>query len=96
MWCVPRLDEEYVSRMENLLRIYAKPFNVDEPVFCLDEKPICLHAEKRKSLIARDGSRRRDYEYRRRGTANLFVGVESQGRSQGALHTQAWKLAQSS
>ena len=58
---------------------YARPFNKREPVFCLDEKPVCLHDEKRPSLIARNGSRRRDYEYRRRGTANLFVGVEPKG-----------------
>src|SRR5215207_1891458 len=76
MWCVPRLDDEYVARMEDLLRLYARPLTEDEPVFCLDEKPVCLHAEKRCELIARDGSRRRDYEYRRQGTANLFVGVE--------------------
>ena len=76
MWCVPSLDDEYIARMEDLLRLYARPLTEDEPVFCLDEKPVCLHAEKRRSMIARDGSRRWDYEYRRRGTAKLFVGVE--------------------
>lgn len=52
MWCVPRLDDEYVARMEALLRVYAKPLTEDEPVFCLDEKPVCLHAEKRRSESA--------------------------------------------
>ena len=76
MWCVPRLDDEYIERMEDLLRLYARPLSWQEPVICLDEKPVCLHAEKRQTQIAYDGSRRRDYEYRRQGTANLFVGVE--------------------
>ena len=53
MWCVPSLDDEYVARMEDLLRLYARPLTDDEPVFCLDEKPVCLHAEKRHSPRAK-------------------------------------------
>src|SRR5579859_2609244 len=76
MWCVHDLDDEYIERMENLLRLYARPYRADEPVVCLDEKPVQLHDDKRAGRIARDGTRRRDYEYRRHGIANLFVGVE--------------------
>ena len=76
MWCVPRLDEEFIARMENLLRLYARPVDVREPVICLDEKPVQLLADARPIQKATDGSLRRDYEYRRRGTANIFCVVE--------------------
>ena len=76
MWCVPELNREYIERMEHLLRLYAKPYCEREPVLCLDERPVQLHGNKRTGHIARDGTRRRDYEYRRQGTANLFVCVE--------------------
>ena len=48
-----------------------------EPVICLDEKPVTLHAEVRPSSPARPGREaRRDSEYERRGTANVFCAVE--------------------
>ena len=62
--------------MEDLLRLYAKPHDVREPVVCLDEKPIQLLTDARPPLRAKDGSLRRDYEYRRQGTANIFCSVE--------------------
>src|SRR5688500_7203171 len=30
MWCIPTLDDEYIERMEDLLRLYARPYSVDE------------------------------------------------------------------
>ena len=41
-WCVPELDEEFVEKMEDVLKIYEKPYNELKPVVCLDEKPIQL------------------------------------------------------
>jgi hypothetical protein len=76
MWCVPILDDEFIARMEALLRLYAKPINSREPVVCLDEKPVQLLADARPVRKCGNGSVRRDYEYRRRGTANIFCVVE--------------------
>jgi hypothetical protein len=77
MWCVADLDEEYVRRMEDVLELYEKPLSVAEPVVCVDEKPIVLHAEVRPPQAMRPGRiLRRDYEYERCGTANVFCGVE--------------------
>ena len=76
MWCVPDLTPEYIERMEDLLDLYERPHDASEPVVCLDEKPLKLHGSKRPSHRARDASLRYDYEYRRYGTANLFVSVE--------------------
>jgi uncharacterized protein YndB with AHSA1/START domain len=77
MWCVAQLDEEYVGKMEDVLALYEKPVNPREPVVCLDEKSVVLHAEVRPVQPAAPGREgRRDGEYRRCGTANVFCGVE--------------------
>ena len=79
MWCVAELTPEYIERMEDLLDLYERPYDPNEPVVCLDEKPVKLHGSKRPAHRTRDGSLRYDYEYRRYGTANLFVSVEPKG-----------------
>lgn len=77
MWCVADLDANYIARMEDVLALYEKPHNAKEPVVCLDEKPVSLHAEVRPARPARPGHiAKRDSEYRRCGTANLFAVVE--------------------
>ena len=77
MWCVAELDEDYIRRMEDVLAVYEKPLSEWEPVVCIDEKPVVLHADLRSPLAMRPGRRlRRDCEYERRGTANTFCGVE--------------------
>src|SRR3954451_23306428 len=40
MWCVPKIDGEYVARMENVLDLYAEPPDPKCPVVCLDESPV--------------------------------------------------------
>lgn len=63
--------------MEDVLAVYEKPYRTAEPVICLDEKPILLHANVRPGRPARPGAiARRDSEYKRCGTANVFCAVE--------------------
>ena len=77
MWCVAELDEDYIRQMEDVLALYEKPDQQAEPVVCLDEKPVSLHADVRPASPARPGQiAKRDNEYRRCGTANLFAVVE--------------------
>lgn len=77
MWCVAELNEEYIARMEDVLQVYERPHDPQEPVLCLDEKPVTLHADVRPVTPAAPGREaRRDNEYERRGTANVFCAVE--------------------
>ena len=77
MWCVAELDDKYIAKMEDVLEIYEKPYDPTEPVVCLDEKPVTLHAEVRPASSAEPGREaRRDSEYERYGTANVFCVVE--------------------
>ena len=77
MWCVAELNEEYVAKMEDVLATYEQPYDAGEPVVCLDEKPVTLHAEVRPASPAKPGREARwDSEYERCGTANVFCAVE--------------------
>jgi len=74
MWCVPKIDAEYVARMEDVLDLYAEAPDPKRPVVCFDESPVQLIGEARQPIPARPGQLERyDYEYRRNGTVNLFV-----------------------
>src|ERR1017187_7705605 len=85
MWCVSKLDEEYIASMEDVLGLYERPLSGSEPVVCIDEKPVVLHEDTCTPIPMRPGRvARRDYEYKRCGTANVFCGVEPQGGT--ALH----------
>ena len=77
MWCVADLNEEYIDKMEDVLETYERPYDAAQPVVCLDEKPVTLHAEVRPASPAKPGKEaRRDGEYERCGTANVFCAVE--------------------
>ena len=63
--------------MEDVLTTYALPYDADYPQVCLDEKLVTLHADVVEPLPVQPGQPERiDYEYKRAGTANLFVMVE--------------------
>jgi hypothetical protein len=54
-----------------------RPYDPQEPVVCLDEKPVKMHAAVRPVSPAKPGREaRKDNEYARRGTANTFCAVE--------------------
>jgi transposase len=78
MWCIPRIDGEYVARMEDVLDLYAEAPDPKRPVVCFDESPIQLIGEVRQPIPAEPGQLERyDYEYRRNGTLNLFVFLDA-------------------
>jgi hypothetical protein len=77
MWCVAELNEEYIAKMEDVLETYERHYDSREPVVCLDEKPVTLHADVRPASAALPGREARwDSEYKRCGTANVFCAVE--------------------
>jgi transposase len=74
MWCIPKVDADYVAAMEDVLDTYALPADPDCPLVCFDETPYQLVAETREPLPMKPGAPAiYDYEYRRAGTANLFI-----------------------
>lgn len=64
-------------RMEDVLELYEEPYDPNKPVVCFDEIPYQMVAEKRTPLPQKPGRLQRyDYEYERKGTANIFAFFE--------------------
>jgi transposase len=77
MWCIPEVNADYVARMEDVLDLYAEAPDPKRPVVCFDESPVQLIGEVRQPIPPTPGQLERyDCEYRRNGTANLFVFVD--------------------
>jgi len=77
-WVIPpEADGEFVAAMEDVLDVYARPYDVTLPVLCMDEQPVQLLEETRVPIAAtKDHARRVDYEYERAGTASIFMFCE--------------------
>jgi hypothetical protein len=74
-WCIPPGSQaKFVYYMEDVLDVYQRPANPRFPLICFDETPVQLVSEKRQPIPMIAGQPERyDYEYRREGTANLFM-----------------------
>jgi DDE superfamily endonuclease len=78
MWCIPKVDAEFVARMEDVLELYAEAPDDRYPVVCFDETPRQLIGESRVPVAAKPGKPARvDYEYVRNGTANVFMFLDA-------------------
>jgi len=77
-WVIPpEANAEFAACMEDVLELYAQPYNAAFPVVCMDEQPVQLTKETRRPIVAtRTHPRRVDYEYKRAGTACIFMFAE--------------------
>jgi DDE superfamily endonuclease len=73
----PKSDAEFAAAMEEVLELYARPYDARYPVVCMDEQPIQLLKETRPPIPGtKRHPRRVDYEYERAGTASIFMFCE--------------------
>lgn len=77
-WVIPpEADAEFAESMEEVLDVYARPYDSRYPVLCMDEQPIQLLKETRQPIAGTNKHPRRvDYEYERAGTASIFMFCE--------------------
>ena len=77
-WVIaPEANAEFVAHMEEVLEVYARPYDPSHPVVCMDEQPVQLLKETRTPIEATfQHGRRVDYEYERNGTASIFLFAE--------------------
>ncbi|WP_414586740.1 IS630 family transposase [Scytonema sp. PCC 10023] len=76
-WCIPKVDAEYVLRMEDLLDLYSQPYDPLRPVVCFDERPYQLIDDVREALPPKPKQPERyEYEYKLNGNVNLFAMFE--------------------
>jgi len=63
--------------MEDILEVYALPYDPEIPMICMDEQPVQLLGEKLQPIAMKPGTpRKEDYEYVRNGTCSIFVFTE--------------------
>ncbi|HZJ05265.1 MAG TPA: IS630 family transposase [Nocardioidaceae bacterium] len=73
----PKANAAFAAAMEDVLAVYARPYDQARPVVCMDEKPYQLLAHARDAIPAAPGrDRKEDSEYVRHGTCSIFVWVE--------------------
>jgi hypothetical protein len=88
-WCIPEITPEFLAAMEEILALYEHPYENAHPVICFDEKSVELHADVRPALaLRRARAKRRDYEYKRNGTRNVFMFLEPKAGKRHTLVTQ--------
>jgi hypothetical protein len=77
-WCIPpHQNSAFVAAMEDVLAVYARPYDKNRPVVCMDEKPYQLLDSCRKSIPMKHGMpEREDYEYIRLGACSIFIFTE--------------------
>ncbi len=77
-WCIPpRANAAFVCAMEDVLSLYKRDVDPDQPLVCMDEISKQLVTEVRQPLMAHPGSPvRYDYEYERNGVCNMFMFYE--------------------
>lgn len=83
MWCIPpKQNAEFVARMEDVLEVYAREFNPEIPVICMDEKPFQLLDEYLEPIpMSEDNhSMKYDSEYIRKGSCSIFMFTEPLGQ----------------
>ena len=72
-WVIPTADAAFVCAMEDVLEVYARPYNEKNPVVCMDESPKQLASELRRSYTDKNGVKHQDCEYKREGATELVM-----------------------
>ena len=71
------MSADFVAAVEDVLDLYAEPYDPQRPVVCFDETSTQLLSDVRPPIPVKPGRpKREDYECRREGTRNLFLTCE--------------------
>jgi hypothetical protein len=79
MWCIPpHQNAEFVAHMEDVLAVYARPYDEDYPVVCMDEKPFQLLDERIQPIKMSETchKQKEDCQYERKGSCSIFMFTE--------------------
>jgi transposase len=76
-WCIPKVSTRFISKMEDVLAVYQRPYNENYPMVCMDEKGKELQSQRvgREPELPKPGQGviHQDYEYQREGSANILL-----------------------
>ena len=76
-WCIGVIDASFIAAMENILRLYALPYDPSYPLISFDERPCFLIGDKVQNLALKPGHvKKQNYEYQKNGSCSLFAAIE--------------------
>ena len=92
-WCIGKIDAAFLARLEQVLALYALPYDPAYPVICFDERPCFLLRDTLLPRPMRKGEiAKQHYEYEKLGSCALLAAIEPlTGQRLGQVHPQRTK-----
>ena len=78
-WCIPKVNGEYLANLEDILKLYARPYDPEYPVICFDERPCFLIGDLKNPIpmeVGKHKCKKIDYQYEKFGSCALLAAVE--------------------
>ena len=76
MWCLGQITAAFLAQMEQLLELYAQPYDPAYPVICFDERPCFLIGDLVAPLAMQPGQLRKEhYAYDKHGSSALLAAL---------------------
>ncbi|HET9532644.1 MAG TPA: hypothetical protein VFQ92_19985 [Blastocatellia bacterium] len=87
------MDSNFIARMEQILHLYALPYDALYPLVCFDERPCFLIGEAVGGLEMKSGQvARQHYAYEKNGSCALLKAIEPHsGKRLAQVHAQRTK-----
>ena len=92
-WCIGTINAAFLARLEQILALYALPYDPAYPVICFDERPCFLIGDTLLPRPMRKGEiEKQHYEYEKLGSCALLAAIEPlTGRRLGQVHQRRTK-----
>lgn len=92
-WCISKVDAAFLSKMEDVLDVYAKPYDAAYPVVCFDERPCFLIGDTVAPIPTQTGKVAKEhYSYEKNGSCCLLAAIEPlQGKRMAMVYAQRTK-----
>ncbi len=92
-WCLGKLDNRFLARMELILALYAPPYDQNYPVVCFDERPCFLIGDEVEPLALQSGQVRKEHcAYEKFCSCGLLAVIEPlTGRRVAQVHLHRTK-----
>lgn len=92
-WCIGTINAAFLARLEQILALYALPYDPAYPVICFDERPCFLIGETLLPRPMRKGEiEKQHYEYEKLGSCALLAAIEPlSGRRLGQVYERRTK-----
>jgi DDE superfamily endonuclease len=92
-WCISKVDSSFLAKMEDILAVYAQPYNEQYPVVCFDERPCFLIGDTITPIPTQTGKVAKEhYSYSKNGSCCLLAAIEPlQGKRIAKVYDQRTK-----